>query len=118
MSDPASWVEWVTRVETLNLEIEACLDQDQWERIAALQDQKDSLFRSFDAGADSRPSPGSADLLRLAAQEERLRTRIASVQERLKVDLQRMDASASLSKRLRSSYGSKGPGDANWEQFS
>lgn len=117
MSDPASWMEWVSRVETLNREIESCLDQDQWERIAGLQDQKDSLLRSFDTGTGPGPGPGSTDLLRLAEQEERLRTRIAGVQVRLKGDLQRMDASASLSRRLRSSYGSKGSGDTNWEQF-
>jgi hypothetical protein len=118
MANPASWGEWVTRVETLNREIHHCLDQDQWDRIATLQDEKDSVLRSFAFDAESRSGPGPADLLRLAEQEERLRTRIAGVQERLKGDLQRTDASASLSKRLRSSYGSKGPGDANWEQFS
>lgn len=120
MSDASPIPDWMATVEDLNREIGACLDRSDWDQVPVLQARKDTLLgsegvRSLRAGPGT---PGARVVARLAQQEEAILARIAAIQERMRSDLQKIDASANLSRRFRSSYGSRDPGDANWERFS
>ncbi len=121
MSASLHWANWAARIEQLNRELESSLGEEEWSRIEPIQSEKEDAMKALQESLPEQVQSGSPEyetLARLAIQEEALERRFAHVKDALGEELRRTGAASNLSKRFRSSYGSKDPAGPHWEHFS
>lgn len=121
MPAPVHWPDWAARIEQLNRDLEIALGTKEWDRVGAIQSEKDQLFKGLEQSLPTQVDPGSSahvTLSRLAVQEEALGRLLTQAREALGKELGRTSAASSLSRRFKASYGAKDPTNPYWEHFS
>ena len=120
MDETLHWSDWTARIEQLNRELESCVADECWDRIAGIQSEKDRALESLDRCLPAEGTGGMESweaMSRLASQEETLGALFSRVKDSIGRELGQISASSRLSKRFRASYGAKDPADPHWEHF-
>ncbi len=121
MPDSVHWTDWASRIEFLNRELEESVGDERWDRVGAIQSEKERAMESLDGCLQARILPGTPEwetLARLATQEQTLGRLFTRARDSLGEELRRTNVASGLSKRFRASYGAKDPSNPNWEHFS